>query len=618
MIHRPISMISALAAAVMFAGAGAPHRAPPLVHANDNRTPAGTLHGDTLTLHLIVTMATWRPEADPGPSVEVAAFAEAGKAPEIPAPLIRVRAGTLIVATVRNELPDSTIAVHGLLSRPAAADDSLVLHPGDSATVVFPAGAPGTYLYNAVLGKHDYSLFDAYEREQVGGAFVVDPPGGSPPDRVLVINVWSQPIDSVNDRDALTINGRSWPYTERISATVGDSVRWRVVNASNREHPMHLHGFFYRLTSLGSRFKDSTYTPDAQRMMVTTSMVPFSTLRMAYLPDRPGDWLYHCHIGFHVVPAGARLDPITMASHDRMSDDPRLHMAGLILGIAVRPPPQWRKPARVDPRRMHLFIDQGTPHRRAKFAYGYVLQNGATPPAADSVLMPGSTLVLTRGQPTDVVVVNRLHEKAAIHWHGLELESWSDGVPGWSGMDSTRTAPVIQPGDSFVAHLTLARAGTFIYHTHMNDLAQLTAGLYGAIVVLEPGQHFDPETDHVFIGGWDGPDDAPPQRLLNGDSLPPPLVLRAGVAHRMRFINMSPAGPYPFSLTRDGAVEQWRQLAKDGAELAPNRQIMQPARVLIDVGETYDFEWRPTPGAYELSARPKGKPAFLTQKIVVQ
>ena len=48
------------------------------------------------------------------------------------------------------------------------------------------------------------------------------------------------------------------------------------------------------------------------------------------------------------------------------------------------------------------------------------------------------------------------------------------------------------------------RAGTFIYHTHLNDIEQLTSGMYGAAVVLERNQKYDPSTDHAFVLGRDG------------------------------------------------------------------------------------------------------------------
>lgn len=587
---------------------------------NDNRVPAGRRHGDTLEIHLEVRMATWRPEADTGPAVEVAAFAEAGQAPQIPGPLIRIPTGTVILATVTNALTDSTIAVHGLLTHPASSDDSLVLRPGETSTVRFSAGAPGTYLYRAVLGKHAFDRRVNDEREQVSGALVVDPPGPVRPDRIFLVNIWGSRVDSakysaIDYRNALTINGRSWPYTERIEATIGDTLRWRVINASGRTHPMHLHGFYYQVEARGDGIVDTLYPADDRRQVVTEPMLPFSTMAMNFAPDRPGNWLFHCHVGFHVVPE-SRLNKPHPGSHDAMAHDPMVHMAGLAVGITVHPGAGWTEPARGKARVMHLFVQEGTPRNHAARALGYVLQRGRDVPRPDSVEMPGSLLVLTRDQPTDIVVVNRLHEPAAIHWHGIELLSYSDGVAGWSG-DARRLAPSIEAGDSFVAHLSLPRAGTFMYHTHMNDLEQLASGLYGAIVVLEPGRRFDPSRDHVFVAGWDSPSATPPRILLNGDSLPPSLPLAAGVTHRFRLVNIGLALPVTFSLYRDSALVRWRWVAKDGADLPPHQAVEGAARQAVLVGETYDFESTLVPGEYRLVAGLPARPP-LVQRLVVR
>jgi FtsP/CotA-like multicopper oxidase with cupredoxin domain len=217
--------------------------------------------------------------------------------------------------------------------------------------------------------------------------------------------------------------------------------------------------------------------------------------------------------------------------------------------------------------------------------------------------------VLTRNEPTDIVVVNRLREPAAIHWHGIELESYSDGVAGWSG-SGNRLAPSIQPGDSFIARLTLPRAGTFIYHTHMNDIEQLTSGLYGGIVVLEPGRRFDPRLDHVYVAGWDS-DAEPIHLLVNGDSLPPPLHLAAGVRHRFRFVNIGAAVRWPFSVYRDTSLVEWRMLARDGAELPPAQALTEPSVERVDVGETRDVEFVPAPGTYRLVVGDPKKPAWV-------
>lgn len=587
----------------------------PFVLPNDNRSPAGRLSHDTLELHLFVGLAVWRPEADSGPSIEVAAFGEEGKSPQVPGPLIRVPAGTVIAATIRNQLADSTLRIYGLVTRPTGARDSLVIPPGESRSVTFPGGAPGSYLYWASLGANDHDLDD--EREQISGAFIVDPPGGSPPDRVLVMNIWGTSVDSVTYSNALTINGRSWPYTERIEATVGDTLRWRLLNASWRNHPMHLHGFYYRVDARGDGFADTLYSRDARRLVVTEGMRPLTTMTMTWAAARPGNWLFHCHLGFHVVPS-ARLHPPPPDGPDRLAHDPGAHMAGLVLGIAVRPRPDTYEPARGRARRLHLFVQEGMKRGRAPRAMGAVLQRDARRPAADSVETPGSALVLTRGQPTDIVIVNRLSEPTAIHWHGIELESYSDGVAGWSG-SGNRLAPSVMPGDSFTARLTLPRAGTFMYHTHLNDIEQLTSGLYGGIVVLEPGKRFNGRRDHLFVAGWDGETRAPklPHLLINGDSLPGPLVLTAGVAHRLRFVNIGPAGLIRFAIYRDTSLVTWRRLAKDGADLPPTQAIPVRSAQRLSVGETYDFELTPESGRYRLVAELREKPLW-TRELVAR
>jgi FtsP/CotA-like multicopper oxidase with cupredoxin domain len=577
---------------------------------NDNRRPAGRLTNGVLTIRLEVRTGVWFPEGPRGDSVVAPVFAEEGKPPQVPGPLIRVPTGTIIEATLRNSLPASTVRFLGLLTRPALRNDSVVLRPGESRVVRFDAGAPGTYFYAADAGVRD----TMGERQQLAGALVVDSAGARPDDRVFVINIWGspKPNDTTVYGNALAINGLSWPHTERISATVGDTLRWRWINASIRPHPMHLHGFYFRLDGLGRALRDSVIPRDHRPLAVTQTMPARSTMQITWGPDRPGNWLFHCHIGFHVVP-DARLNPPPQGHADRSAHDPSVHMAGLILGISVKPSRGWKEPGRDNTRRLRLFIQEGTKRFDAPRALGFVLQRDGAPPAADSVEIPGTLLVLTQNQPTDITIINRLKETAAIHWHGIELESYSDGVPGWAGA-GRRLAPSVQPGDSFVARLTLPRAGTFIYHTHMNDIEQITSGLYGAIVVLPPGEGFDPARDHVFVVGWDGTGG---KFLVNGEKSPAPLTLAAGVAHRFRFVGIGAAAGGRFAIKRDSTFMTWRALARDGADLAPARATMRRAQQYVDVGQTWDFEWNPEPGEYTLTTDLFGPP-FMTRKLIVR
>lgn len=609
---RPSGIILPAVLGIGFAGVALRDEVP-LVRPNDNTVAAGRMVGDTLRLDLEVRRATWYPESDGGQSVVVEAFSEAGKAPQIPGPLIRVREGTIIEATLRNALPDSGVRFSGLVTRPAGQDSGVRLGPGERRTVRFAAGAPGTYFYSARMDQPTDAPpgGDGPEREQLAGAFIVDPAAGSPPDRVLVLNIWGEAVGTDGYRNALAINGKSWPHTERFRATVGDSIRWRVINPTVRDHPMHLHGVYFRVDSRGSGGRDSVFADAHRRLAVTEEMLPGTTMTMVWRPDRPGNWLFHCHLMFHAVQT-ARLD---VKDHEGHSSDAGRHMAGLVVGIAVDPRPDEPVEARPNPRQLRLVAQEGPRRGRAERSLSFILQRDATAPAPDSVENPGSVLVLTRDQPTDITVVNRLKEPTAVHWHGIELESWSDGVAGWSGI-GTRVAPAIAPGDSFTARLTLPRAGTFMYHTHLNDIDQVTSGLYGPIVVLEPGQRWDPETDHVMLVSWDSPGE-PAQILVNGDSLPRVKHLRADATHRFRFINIGPAAAPRFVLRRDTTQLEWRRVAKDGADLPPAQQRVTRG-LRLNVGEIHDVEWRPpAPGEYTLSFGPRqGRYRVLYQLLV--
>lgn len=293
-------------------------------------------------------------------------------------------------------------------------------------------------------------------------------------------------------------------------------------------------------------------------------------------------------------------------------------MAGLVVGMRVRARPGDVEIARAGAQQRRLFVQEDARRGVSPRTMGYVLQRDGRVPAADSVEIPGTLLVFERGVPADVTVINRLDEPAAIHWHGLELESWSDGVAGWSGFD-TLVAPAIAAGDSFVARLTVPRAGTFIYHTHMNDIEQLTSGLYGAIVVLEPGKRFDPARDHLQLMSWDG--DAVRGRaqvLINGDSVPAEISMRAGETHRLRFVNIAPAGVIRLDLKRDSTLVEWRRLALDGADLPPALAVAAPATHRLAVGQTADFEVRLPPGRYALTYFQNPVSPIRSQTIVVR
>lgn len=606
-----------LCAAFALAADRRPPAPAPRALANDNRTPAGTLRGGVLALRLEARLADWHPAADDAPGATIPAFAEEGRAPGIPGPLIRVPAGTTVEVTLRNALPRDTLEVHGLHDRtgapvPAAALAGVRLAPGEVRSVHFRLDAPGTYDYWGTTTRRDI-IWRTGEDAQLTGAIVVDPRGGPPPrDRILVIGVWADTVGRayVMERRLLAvINGRSWPYTERLRYDVGDTVRWRVINASGDNHPMHLHGFYFRVDARGNGATDVAYPADAADREVTESMVPGAIMDVTWVAERPGHWLFHCHIPEHITARGPLGLPPAPMAHPAMHDAAS-GMGGLVVGVDVRPTAGYRAaPVGDDVRRLRLLIRRNAGGSDDLPYYSFTLGDDVAATMPDSGLHTGPPLVLTRGRPVGITVVNTLSEPTAVHWHGIELESYYDGVAGWSG-SAGRLAPVIAPGDSFTARFTPPRAGTFIYHTHVDEVRQEPAGLAGAIVVLEPGQAFDPATDHpVLITSPSSFEEGRTVVLLNGSAAPAPLVLRAGVPHRFRFVNMTTRRPALWvQLRRDTALVSWRPLAQDGADLPDARRAPGPAFLHnLSIGQTFDFEVVPdAPGELRLEVRSGG------------
>jgi FtsP/CotA-like multicopper oxidase with cupredoxin domain len=277
--------------------------------------------------------------------------------------------------------------------------------------------------------------------------------------------------------------------------------------------------------------------------------------------------------------------------HD-LARHPMSAMSGLVLGVTSSDDAPSDRATVASPAPLRLFAQQARSDSGKRLrAYGFVLQRGAEP-RPDSVDVPGTPLVLTRGETASITVINRLSRPTTVHWHGMELESVFDGVSGWS-RSGTAMAPLVAPGDSFTVTFTPPRAGTFIYHTHIDEGPQLPSGMYGPLLVLEPGERWTPETDLTFMFGTAVVNDSL-VLAVNGRREHRPRELALGTAYRLRLINIHPADPARMTMTADSVPLAWRPIAKDGAALPPALRAEGPSRLpRIGSGETYDFAFTP-------------------------
>jgi FtsP/CotA-like multicopper oxidase with cupredoxin domain len=202
--------------------------------------------------------------------------------------------------------------------------------------------------------------------------------------------------------------------------------------------------------------------------------------------------------------------------------------------------------------------------------------------------------VLKRGQPVSITVVNRLPEATAVHWHGIELESYFDGVAGFSG-NGRHVSPAIAAGDSFEVRFTPPRSGTFMIHPHADETRQQQAGLTGTLLVVDDPATFDPTHDiALLISAPRLNSQSPNLVLVNGRTSPRPLELRAGERYRLRLVDVHTFRPSMIArVLRDSALVTWRPLAKDGIPIPRERSALRPAVQQMGNGETYDFELAP-------------------------
>ena len=104
--------------------------------------------------------------------------------------------------------------------------------------------------------------------------------------------------------------------------------------------------------------------------------------------------------------------------------------------------------------------------------------------------IPGPTLRFTEGEYAVIYVKNEMDVETSVHWHGILLPNFYDGVP-------YLTTPPIQPGTTFKYEFPLIQSGTYWYHSH--TMLQEQSGVYGSIVIEPKEKTLDYDKDLVLV-----------------------------------------------------------------------------------------------------------------------
>jgi FtsP/CotA-like multicopper oxidase with cupredoxin domain len=206
--------------------------------------------------------------------------------------------------------PFTKIGGDGGLQEYSVEQETLVLAPGERADVLVTLGArPGTDIPVAAhLFDRGYGSVEARIGETLF-TIVLDGTPASPRASLPKVTRRVEPLNRAGATDVAiefgiaqqpdktfyyTINGKPLGKFPPISATVGETQVWTITNTTPWSHPFHLHGFFFQVW-------DKTGQPVRPLEWKDTVSVPYkSSLQVVVrYDDRPGTWMFHCHILDH-------------------------------------------------------------------------------------------------------------------------------------------------------------------------------------------------------------------------------------------------------------------------------------------------------------------------------
>lgn len=204
---------------------------------------------------------------------------------QVPGPELRVTEGDRVRANVTNQLPQSTaVHFHGQ-AVPNKMDGvpfitQPPINPGTTFTYEFIAKPFGSHMY--------HSHHNAAEQVALGllGAFVVEPKDksrepASDKEYTIILN---------DGPHGFTLNGKSFPATEPLTAKLGQKVRIRFMHEGQMIHPMHLHGMPMQV------FARDGYPLPQPYFCDTLNLAPGERTDVLVDCDNPGTWAFHCHV----------------------------------------------------------------------------------------------------------------------------------------------------------------------------------------------------------------------------------------------------------------------------------------------------------------------------------
>jgi FtsP/CotA-like multicopper oxidase with cupredoxin domain len=207
----------------------------------------------------------------------------------------------------------------------------------------------------------------------------------------------------------------------------------------------------------------------------------------------------------------------------------------------------------------------------------------------------GPTIEAVEGDRVRIYVTNRLDAPTTVHWHGILLPNGMDGVGGLNQRS-------IDKGETFKYEFTLRQHGTFMYHSHHDEMTQMGMGMMGMIVVhprlARDQAPFRGQDFAIMLSEWaikPGTRRPDPNVMsdfniltMNAKAFPgtSPLVVRQDEPVRIRFGNLSAMDHHPIHLHG----YNFKLTETDGGVI-PEAARWPMTTVLVEVGSTKTIEF---------------------------
>jgi len=251
--------------------------------------------------------------------------------------------------------PVKPVKVGRLLMAIGETYDALITLPATGAWEIRATAQDGSGHATATLGSGtlhpatDPPLPDLYRMDHMLEAALDEGPGVFAPRPTVPYPILESPVPTTlpvkrpvrditlhltgdMERYLWSFNGKTMTEESVVPIQKGELLRIELINDTMMHHPIHLHGFYFRLLNQHGGRSPLKHTVD---------LPPMGRHTIEFEANAAGDWMFHCHLLYHMMAGMSRVfsvrdgqatPPSESSAPQDMSGMAGMHHGGISLG----------------------------------------------------------------------------------------------------------------------------------------------------------------------------------------------------------------------------------------------------------------------------------------------